>query len=77
MFDLSEEVICYSYKLKMICLARVLPLIIGLVMFFQAKQMSRNLTFHYAGGMTAGVALAAFGKIFKILLFDLEMTIQH
>ena len=66
MFDLSEEVICYSYKLKMICLARILPLAIGMIMFFQAKQMSRNLTFHYAGGMTAGVALAAFGKSYSM-----------
>jgi len=38
-----------------------------MVMFFQAKQMSRNLTFHYAGGMTAGVALAAFALIFLLV----------
>jgi len=64
--SLAKEHVCYSTKLRMFSLSRVVPLIFGLALFFNAKKMSRNIGFHYAGGVTSGIALAAFVALFML-----------
>ena len=64
--NLANEHVCYSTKLRMFSLSRVVPLIFGLGLFFNAKKMSRNIGFHYAGGVTGGIALAAFVALFLL-----------
>ena len=62
--NLKNENICYLSHLRIVSFSRVIPLLLGLALFFNAKSMSRNLAFHYAGGITSGIAFAAFGKFF-------------
>ena len=65
--SLQGENVCYTTKLKMFSFSRLAPLLVGLGLFFNAKKMSRNVAFHYAGGVTSGIAFAAFGKLFYLL----------
>jgi chromate transport protein ChrA len=61
--SIDEEEICYIRKLHYFSFSRLAPLALGLLLFFNAKTLSRNLSFQYMGGITCGVGLSALVMI--------------
>jgi len=60
--SIENEEICYLKELRFFSFSRFAPLALGLLLFFNAKILSRNLSFQYMGGITCGVGLSALGE---------------
>lgn len=61
-----EERLCYEAHFSIISFWRILPLIVGLWLFYNARSLSSMLTFHYCGGIGVGVCLAGLGLVFLL-----------
>jgi len=62
----TPEKLCYEAKFSFISIWRVLPLMIGIWLFYNARSLSSMITFHYCSGIGIGVCLAGLGFVFLL-----------
>lgn len=62
----TQEELCYSAEFTFLSMWRVLPLMVGILIFFKAKTVTEQIGFHYTAGVSMGVGLFAIGLLIII-----------